>query len=38
VLEGFSILTLGKPVMLGSIDVPTTTRRFDIAVVLEPIK
>jgi type II secretory pathway component GspD/PulD (secretin) len=38
VLEGTSILTLNKPVMLGSIDVPTTTRRFDIAVVLEPIK
>lgn len=38
VLEGSSILTLGKPVMLGSIDVPTTTRRFDIAVVLQPIK
>ena len=38
VLEGYSILTLNKPVMLGSIDVPTTTRRFDIAVVLEPIK
>jgi type II secretory pathway component GspD/PulD (secretin) len=38
VLEGISILTLGKPVLLGSIDVPTTTHRFDIAVVLEQIK
>jgi hypothetical protein len=38
VLEGISVLTLGKPVMLGSIDVPTTTHRFDIAVVLEQIK
>jgi type II secretory pathway component GspD/PulD (secretin) len=38
VLEGISVLTLGKPVLLGSIDVPTTTRRFDIAVVLEQIK
>jgi type II secretory pathway component GspD/PulD (secretin) len=38
VLEGISVLTLGKPVMLGSIDVPTTTRRFDIAVVLEQVK
>ncbi len=38
VLEGTSILPLTKPVMLGSIDVPPTTRRFDIAVVLEPIK
>jgi type II secretory pathway component GspD/PulD (secretin) len=38
VLENTAILTLGKPLMLGSIDVPTTTRRFDIAVVLESIK
>lgn len=38
VLEGFSLLTLNKPVMLGSIDVPTTTHRFDIAVVLQAIK
>lgn len=38
VLQGTSLLTLDKPVMLGSIDVPTTTRRFDIAVVLQPIK
>lgn len=38
VIDGTSILTLNKPVMLGSIDVPTTTRRFDIAVVLQPIK
>jgi type II secretory pathway component GspD/PulD (secretin) len=38
VLDGISVLTLGKPVMLGSIDVPTTTHRFDIAVVLEQVK
>ncbi len=38
VFEGTSALTFGKPVMLGSIDVPTTTRRFDIAVVLDQIK
>jgi type II secretory pathway component GspD/PulD (secretin) len=38
VLEGISFLTLGKPIMLGSIDVPNTTRRLDIAVVLDPIK
>jgi len=38
VLDGIAVLTLGKPVLLGSIDVPTTTRRFDIAVVLEQIK
>jgi len=38
VFDGFSVLAFGKPVMLGSIDVPTTTRRFDIAVVLEQVK
>ncbi len=38
VFDGSSVLAFGKPVMLGSIDVPTTTRRFDIAVVLEQIK
>jgi type II secretory pathway component GspD/PulD (secretin) len=38
VLEGFSLLTLGKPVMLGTIDVPNSTHHFDIAVVLEQIK
>lgn len=38
VLQGTSLLTLEKPVMLGSIDVPNTTRRFDIVVVLQPIK
>jgi type II secretory pathway component GspD/PulD (secretin) len=38
VLEGTSILTLGKPVMLGSIDVPNSTHHFDIAVVLDQIK
>ena len=38
VLEGTSFLTLGKPIMLGSADVPNSTHHFDIAVVLEPIK
>jgi type II secretory pathway component GspD/PulD (secretin) len=38
VLDGTALLTLDKPVMLGSIDVPTTTRRFDIAVVLQQVK
>lgn len=38
VLQGTSFLTLGKPVMLGSVDVPNTTHHFDIAVVLDEIK
>ena len=38
VLEGISIVTFGKPVMLGTIDVPNSTHHFDIAVVLDPIK
>jgi type II secretory pathway component GspD/PulD (secretin) len=38
VLEGNTFLTLGKPVMIGSIDVPNSTHRFDIAVVMDPIK
>lgn len=37
VLEGTTSISLGKPVMLGSIDVPNSTRRFDIAVVMEAI-
>jgi type II secretory pathway component GspD/PulD (secretin) len=38
VLEGNTFLTLGKPVLIGSIDVPNSTRRLDIAVVMDPIK
>jgi hypothetical protein len=38
VIEGDSFLSLDKPVMLGSIDVPNTTRHFDIAVVLNTVK
>ena len=38
VLEGVSILPLGRPVMLGSLDIPGTTRRMDIEVVLEAVK
>jgi type II secretory pathway component GspD/PulD (secretin) len=37
VLESSTVLTLGKPVMLGSIDVPDSTRHLDIAVVLEEV-
>lgn len=35
VLDGTSVLTLNKPIMLGSIDVPNTTRHIDIAVVAQ---
>jgi type II secretory pathway component GspD/PulD (secretin) len=35
-LEGTSALT-GKPVILGSLDVPGTTRRQEIEVVTEPL-
>ena len=34
-LEGTSVLTLGKPLMLGSIDVPGSTRHLDIEVLME---
>jgi type II secretory pathway component GspD/PulD (secretin) len=38
VFEGIAFLTLGKPVMLGSIDVPNSIRRLDIAVVMDDVK
>ncbi len=34
-LEGTSFLTAGKPVVLGSIDIPGSTRHLDIEVVME---
>jgi type II secretory pathway component GspD/PulD (secretin) len=34
-LEGMSALAVGKPVVLGSLDVPGTTRRQEIEVVAE---
>jgi type II secretory pathway component GspD/PulD (secretin) len=36
-LEGSSIMTLGKPLTLGSVDVVGTTRHVDIEVVAEPV-
>jgi hypothetical protein len=36
-LEGASFLTPGKPLMLGSLDIPDSTRRLDIQVVMEPL-
>ena len=38
VLEGTSLLTLDKPAMLGTIDIPNSTRHMDIAVVVEQVK
>lgn len=38
VLEGTSILILGKPLTLGSLDIPGSTRHLEIEVVLEPVR
>jgi type II secretory pathway component GspD/PulD (secretin) len=38
VLEGTSILTPGKPLILGSLDIPDSTRRLDIEVVMDIVK
>jgi len=38
VLENTALLTAGKPVMLGSLDVPGSTRHLDIEVVLEVVR
>jgi hypothetical protein len=38
VLQNTALLTLGKPVMLGSLDVPGSTRHLDIEVVLEAVR
>jgi type II secretory pathway component GspD/PulD (secretin) len=37
VLEGMSFLTLGKPLVLGSIDIPGSTRHMDIEVMMEQV-
>ena len=37
-LECASILTLGKPLILGSLDIPESTRRLDVEVVMETIR
>jgi hypothetical protein len=36
-LEGTTYLTLGKPQMLGSLDIPGSTRHMDVEVMMEPI-
>ncbi len=37
-LEGTSFLTLGKPVVLGALDIQGSTRHLDVEVVLEQMK
>lgn len=37
-LEGTSILTQGKPLMLGSLDIPGSTRHLDVEVMLEFVR
>jgi hypothetical protein len=37
-LQNTALLTLGKPVMLGSLDVPGSSMHMDIEVVLELVK
>jgi hypothetical protein len=36
-LEGTSNLTQGKPLTLGSVDIPGTARHIDVEVVMEAI-
>ncbi len=36
-LEGTSFLTLGKPLMLGTLDIPDSTRHLDLGVVMEQV-
>ncbi len=36
-LEGTSFLTAGKPMVLGSIDIPGSTRHLDFEVVMEQV-
>jgi hypothetical protein len=38
VLENTALLTAGKPVMLGSMDVPGSTRHLDVEAVLEVVR
>ena len=37
-LEGTSTLTLGKPLVLGSLDIPGTTRHQEVEVVSELVR
>ncbi|HEU5342244.1 secretin N-terminal domain-containing protein [Edaphobacter sp.] len=37
-LEGTAFLTPGKPMILGSLDIPGSTRHMDVAVEMEAVK
>jgi type II secretory pathway component GspD/PulD (secretin) len=37
-LEGTSFLALGKPLVLGSMDIPGSTRHLDVEVVMETVR
>jgi type II secretory pathway component GspD/PulD (secretin) len=37
-LEGTSFLTPGKPLVLGSVDIPGSTRHLDVEVVMELVR
>jgi hypothetical protein len=37
-IENDAILTLGKPIMLGSLDIPGSTRHTDIELVVERVQ
>jgi hypothetical protein len=36
VLEGTSMLTVGQPLTIGSVDIPGSTRHLDVEALLEP--
>ena len=36
-LEGTSLLTLGKPLVLGSVDIPWSTRHVDVEATVEQV-
>jgi len=38
VMEGVALLQLGKPEVLGALDITGSTRHLDIEVVMEPVK
>jgi type II secretory pathway component GspD/PulD (secretin) len=38
VMEGVSMLQVGKPEVVGSLDISGSTRHLDIEVVMEPVK
>ena len=38
VLEGTSLLSVGKPLILGSLDIPDSTRHLDIEVMMDIVR